>query len=82
MKVAISNRIGAHKTTAAGKWPVAHDPLLKTLGEAASRAARQQRSILASFTYPVEWDDPLRVFTGAAGYFAQSVRDSTSSGDC
>ena len=65
MKVAISNRIGAHKTTAAGKWPVAHDPLLKTLGEAASRAARQQRSILASFTYPVEWDDPLRVFTGA-----------------
>jgi isochorismate synthase len=65
MKVAISNRIGAHKTTVTGKWIIAHEPLLTTLHEAARRAARQQRSILASFTCPIEWDDTMRVFTGA-----------------
>ena len=65
MKVAISNRIGAYKTTLTGKWQVAHEPLLRTLGEAAGRAARQQRTILASIICPIEWDEPTRVFTGA-----------------
>lgn len=67
MKVVISNRIGAFKTTGTGKWPntSTHEPLLRTLREAAKRAARQQRSILASFTYPIEWDDAIRVFTSA-----------------
>ena len=65
MKIAISNRIGAHITTATGKWPIAHEALLRTLSEAARRAAQQQRSILASFTCPIEWDEPVRVFTGA-----------------
>ncbi len=67
MKVAISNRIGAHKTTATGKWPVTHDhePLLSTLREAARRAAQQQRPVLASFTWPIELYDTIRVFTAA-----------------
>ncbi|HEX6482443.1 MAG TPA: isochorismate synthase [Ktedonobacteraceae bacterium] len=65
MKVVISNRIGAHKTAVTGKWPIAHEQLLGTLYEAARRAAQQQRSILASFTCPIEWDDTIRVFTGA-----------------
>ncbi|MFL5627234.1 MAG: chorismate-binding protein, partial [Ktedonobacteraceae bacterium] len=67
MKSVISNLIGAHETTVTGKWPVtsAHEPLLKTLREAARRVARQQRPILASFTFPIEWVDPIRVFTGA-----------------
>ncbi len=67
MKVVISNRIGAPKTTGTGKWPntSTHEPLLRTLREAAKRAARHQRSILASFTYLIEWDDAIRVFTGA-----------------
>ena len=65
MKVAISNRIGVHRTTVTGKWPIAHEALLRTLSEAAGCAAQQQRSILASFTCPIEWDDPVRIFTGA-----------------
>jgi len=67
MKVTISNRIGAHKTTATGKWPITHDhePLLSTLREAARRAAQQQRPVLASFTWPIELYDTIRVFTAA-----------------
>ncbi len=65
MKIAISNRIGAHRTTVTGKRLIAHEPLLTTLHEAARRAAQQQRPILASFTCPIEWDEPVRVFTGA-----------------
>src|SRR5258708_35707782 len=67
MKVVISKRIGAHKPTGTGKWPITsnHERLLGTLREAARRAAQQQRSVLASFTYPIECDDMLYVFTGA-----------------
>jgi isochorismate synthase len=67
MKVAISNRIGAHKTTGTGKWLITddHEPLLSTLREAARRAAQQQRSVLASFTRPIDRYDPVHVFTAA-----------------
>ena len=67
MKVVISKRIGEHKPTGTGKWPITsnHERLLGTLREAARRAAQQQRSVLASFTYPIECDDMLYVFTGA-----------------
>jgi len=67
MKVAISNRIGAHKTSGTGKWPIIgdHEPLLSTLREAARRAAQQQRPVLASFTQPIERYDTIRVFTAA-----------------
>ncbi len=67
MKVVISNAIGASDTTGTGAWPdtSTHEPLLRTLREAARRAAQQQQPILASFTYPIEWDDALRVFTAA-----------------
>ncbi|HEU0002430.1 MAG TPA: isochorismate synthase, partial [Ktedonobacteraceae bacterium] len=61
----MSNRIGAHTTTVTGKWMIAREALLGTLSEAARRATRQQRSILASFTYSIEWDEPVHVFTGA-----------------
>lgn len=67
MKSVISNLIGVDDTTISGQWPVSStcEPLLKTLREAARRAAGQQRSILASFTFPIEWIDPLRAFTAA-----------------
>lgn len=67
MKAAISKQSGVYKTTGATKWTIAgdHGQLLSTLREAASRSAQQQRSILASFTYPIEWHDTIRVFTGA-----------------
>src|SRR6266581_1566453 len=67
MKVVISKRIGAHKTTGSGKWPGTddHEPLLNTLREAARRAARQQRSVLASFTRPIDRYDTMHVFSAA-----------------
>ena len=67
MKIAISNLIGAHKTTGTGKWLITgdHEPLLNTLHEAARRAARQQRPVLASFTRPIERYDPVHVFSAA-----------------
>ncbi len=67
MKVVISNPLGARKTTGNGKWPITSDRelLIRTLREAAGRAAKQQRTVLASFTQPVEWCDAIRAFTGA-----------------
>src|SRR5579859_5713084 len=67
MKVVISNSIGAPDTTETREWldSTTDEPLFRTLREAARRAAQQQRSILASFTFPLEWDDAIRVFTGA-----------------
>src|SRR5713226_2702127 len=67
MKVVISNRIGAHKTTGTEKWPITddHEPLLSTLREAARRAAQQHRSVLASFTRPIDQYDTIHVFTAA-----------------
>jgi menaquinone-specific isochorismate synthase len=67
MKAVISNPLGARKTTGNGKWPITSDRelLIRTLREAAGRAAKQQRPVLASFTQPVEWCDTIRAFTGA-----------------
>ncbi len=67
MKSVISNQIRAHEMTVTGKWLITstHESLLKTLREAAGRVSRHQRSILASYTFPIEWDDPLRIFTAA-----------------
>src|SRR5260370_1064699 len=67
MKVVISNPPGARKTTGTGKWPTISDRelLIRTLREAAGRAAKQQRTVLASFTQPVERCDAIRAFTGA-----------------
>src|SRR5258706_4964034 len=67
MKVVISNPPGGRKTTGTGKWPAISDQelLIRTLREAAGRAAQQQRAVLASFTQPVEWCDTIRAFTGA-----------------
>src|SRR3989442_1768377 len=67
MKAVISNPLGARKTTGNGKWPITSDQelLIRTLREAAGRAAKQRRTVLASFTQPVEWCDTIRAFTGA-----------------
>ncbi len=67
MKVVISNPLGAHKTIGTGEWLItSHQELLiRTLREAAGRAAQQQRTVLASFTQPVEWCDTIQAFTGA-----------------
>jgi isochorismate synthase len=67
MKLVISNPIGVDDTTFTREWHLTsiYEPLLDTLREAIRRAAGQQRSILASFTFPIEWIDPLRVFTAA-----------------
>src|SRR5260221_11721026 len=67
MKVVISNPPGARKTTGTGKWPTISDRelLIRTLREAAGCAAKQQRTVLASFTQPVEWCNTIRAFTGA-----------------
>ena len=67
MKVVISNPPGASKTTGTGERPTISDRelLIRTLREAAGRAAKQQRNVLASFTQPVERCDTIRAFTGA-----------------
>jgi len=67
MKIVISNPPGAGKTTGTGKWLTASDQklLIETLREAAGRAVQQQRTVLASFTQPVEWCDPIQAFSGA-----------------
>jgi len=67
MKIVISEPIGEYKTIVTGKWldTTTHELLLSNLREAATRAAQQQRSILASLTYEIEWNDPIRVFAGA-----------------
>ena len=67
MKAVISNPLGGRKTTGNGKWPITSDRelLIRTLREAAGCAAKQQRTVLASFTQPVEWCDTIRAFTGA-----------------
>src|SRR5258708_35383846 len=67
MKVVISSPLGAGKTTGTREWSTTSDQelLIRTLREAAGRAAKQQRTVLASFTQPVEWCDTIRPFSGA-----------------
>jgi len=67
MKVVISNTTGLHKSTGTSKWTITGNKelLIKTLREAAGRAAQQQRTVLASFTQPVEWYDAIQAFAGA-----------------
>src|SRR5260370_13466851 len=67
MRVEISNRPGALKTSGAGEWPVSIDQelLTETFLEAAGRAGQEQLAVLASFTQPVEWCDTIQAFTGA-----------------
>jgi len=67
MRVEISNLPGVHKTAGTGKWPISFDQklLIRTLREAAGRAAQQHRTVLASFTQSVEWCDTIRAFAGA-----------------
>src|SRR5713101_1031065 len=67
MRVEISNRPGALKTSGAGEWPVSIDRelLTETFREAAGRAGQEQLAVLASFTQPVEWCDTIQAFTGA-----------------
>jgi isochorismate synthase len=54
-------------SAASEEWAITanYELLLSTLREAAMRADRQQRPVLASFTQPFEWHDTLCIFTGA-----------------
>jgi menaquinone-specific isochorismate synthase len=95
MKLVISNHSGVDETTFTGNWPLTstYEPLLETLREAARRAAGQQRSILASFTFPIEWIDPMHVFAAAGrdksdpygltgrDYYYLSPRQGVSAGE-
>ena len=67
MRVEISNRPAAPKTSGAGEWPVSIDRelLIETLREAAGRSGQEHPAVLASFTQPVEWCDTIQAFTGA-----------------
>lgn len=67
MKVVISNPLGVPKTTRTAKWSLTNDQelLIRTLREAARRAAQQQRTVLASVTQSAERCDTIRAFTGA-----------------
>ena len=67
MKIVILNEPGVHKITGAEKWSSISDLelLIRTLREAAVRAATQQRTVLASFTQSIEWCDPIQAYTGA-----------------
>ena len=67
MKVVISNPLGAHTSTVTGQLPIISNQelLIRTLREAAARAAQQKRTVLASFTQPFEWCDTIQAFTGA-----------------
>ena len=53
--------------TTSETWNICCDyqQLLITLRQASNRAAQSGQSVLASFTQPVEWCDPLSLFTGA-----------------
>lgn len=67
MKIVVPSEPGAHKISGAEKWSSmsVQELLIRTLHEAAVRAAKQQRTVLASITQPVEWCDPIQTFTGA-----------------
>ncbi len=70
MEAAISSlrktdRTGKTETPATRTTPDYHELLLNTLREASWRAAHRQHPVLASFTRPYTWHDPLHVFVGA-----------------
>lgn len=67
MKVVIANSLVAHDATGTGPSPIISDQdlLFSTLHEASERASQQQRSVLASYTQPIEWYDTIHAFNGA-----------------
>src|SRR5438876_10369810 len=67
MNVEISNPFKAQKSIDTGQLPftIDHELLIKTLSEAAERAAHYQYTILASFTQQVKWHDTIQAFSGA-----------------
>ena len=67
MNVEISNPFKAQKSIDTGRLPftIDHELLIKTLSEAAERAAHHQYTILASFTQQVKWHDTIQAFSGA-----------------
>ena len=67
MKIVIANPFAAHDTIVTGQSPTSSDQdlLFKTLREASERASQQQRTVLASYTQPIEWYDTIQAFNGA-----------------
>ncbi|MGZ3642780.1 MAG: isochorismate synthase [Ktedonobacteraceae bacterium] len=67
MNVEISNPLKEQKSAKIGQKPlnVNHELLIKTLQEAINRSALQERTILASFTQKIKWQDTIQAFNGA-----------------
>src|SRR5260370_16682309 len=67
MKIVISNPFAAHDTIITGQWPIISDQdlLFNALREASARASQHQRTVLASYTQPIEWYDTIQAFNGA-----------------
>jgi isochorismate synthase len=67
MKVVIANSLVVHDATGTGQSPIISDQglLFNTLREASERASQQQRTVLASYTQPIERRDTIQAFNGA-----------------
>src|SRR6266576_7021601 len=67
MKIIISNPFAAHDTIVTGQWPIISDQdlLFNILREASARASQHQRTVLASYTQPIERYDTIQAFNGA-----------------
>ncbi len=67
MKIVIPNLPGEHNITGTEKWSSISNQelLIRTLRESAERAATQHRTVLASFTQPIQWFDPIQAYSGA-----------------
>ncbi len=67
MKIVIPNPFAAHDTTVPGQSPIISDQdlLFNTLREASAHASQQQRTVLASYTQPIERYDTIQAFNGA-----------------
>ncbi len=65
MKVTLPNPPGEQKSTQTTQLPfsIDHELLIQTLREASTRAAEKQRTVLASYTQPVEWYDTIQAFS-------------------
>src|SRR3989442_9365118 len=67
MKVAIPKPPEEQISTRTTQLPftIDHELLIQTLREAAARAAEKQRTVLSSYTQPVEWYDTIQAFSGS-----------------
>src|SRR5690348_13896948 len=67
MKIATPKPPGEQVSTRTTQLPftIDHELLIQTLREASTRADEKQRTVLASYTQPVEWHDTIQAFSGS-----------------